>query len=278
QDAKQKRNADIYNGTAGISLTKTYSISITDPQGMSRIVYIKGNPNLSAVKTIMIGIRNPKKTPADIDDGLSKCAEVWVNELRLADFDEKGGWASTARVTAKLADLGTLTLAGNYSTPGWGSIEKKVSERQRETKYLYDISSQIALHKFIPSNWGINLPMYVGYSKAIIRPQYNPLDPDILLTPVLKDETLPQNYRDSLRQVTIDETNRNSINFTNVKKEKSKNSKHSYPFDVSNFAFNYSFSKFHNHSATIEYNNMRDYRGGIVYGYSTNPKNIQPFK
>jgi cell surface protein SprA len=219
----------------------------------------------------MIGIRNPK------NDGAGKCAEVWVNELRLADFDEKGGWAGTAHVTAKLADLGTVTMAGNYSSPGWGSIEKKVNERQKETRYQYDISTQIALNKFLPSDWGISLPMYVGYSNDTIRPQYNPLDPDIYLTDAINN--LPNDsLKDNLRQRTIDVTNRKSVNFTNVKKEKGKNSKHSYPFDISNFAFNYSYSQFHNHSATVNYYNMRDYRGGFVYSYSPQIKNIQPFK
>lgn len=279
QDAKQERNTGIFSGTA--ALTKRYAKQITDPDGNIRYVYIKGNPNLSAVKTIMIGIRNPKNgtapNPAPDDDGLPKCAEVWVNEFRLADFDEKGGWASTARVTAKLADLGTLSLAGNYSTPGWGSIDKKIGERQKETKYQYDISSQIALHKFIPSNWGINLPMYVGHSTAIIRPQYNPLDPDIYLTDAI-DGMPNDSLKKDLKRRTIDETNRNSINFTNVKKERPKNSKRNNFFDIENFAFNYSYSKFHHHSATIEYNNMKDYRAGIVYGYSLPAKNIQPLK
>jgi len=279
QDAKQERNREIFNGTT--DLTKRFAKQITDPHGNIRYVYIKGNPNLSAVKTIMIGIRNSKRgtlpNPKPDDDGLPKCAEVWVNELRLADFDEKGGWASTARVTAKLADLGTLTLAGNYSTPGWGSIDKKVSERQKETKYQYDISSQIALHKFIPSNWGINLPMYLGHSTAIIRPQYNPLDPDIYLKDAIAG--MPNDsLKKDLKERTIDETNRNSINFTNVKKERPKNSKRNNFFDIENFAFNYSYSKFHNHSATIEYNNMKDYRGGFLYGYSLPVKNIQPLK
>lgn len=275
QNAKQMRNSGIFAGTA--SLTQRYEVSVTDANGHTRYLYIKGNPNLSDVKTIMIGLRNPKKIALD-DDGLAKCAEVWVNELRLSDFDEKGGWASTARVTTKLADLGTLSLAGNYSTPGWGSIEKKVSERQRETRYQYDISTQLQLHKFIPSNWGINLPMYIGYSQAIIRPQYNPLDPDILLNPVLKDETLPESYRDSLREVTIDKTERKSINFVNVKKERPKASKRNNFYDIENFAFSYSYSEFFNRSAIVDHNNMRDHRAGIVYGYSTTPKNIQPFK
>ena len=56
-------------------------------------ITVVGNPNLSRVKTIMLGVRNPKKTSLDSeDDGLSKCGQIWVNELRLTDFDEYGGW------------------------------------------------------------------------------------------------------------------------------------------------------------------------------------------
>ena len=64
-----------------------------------------------------------------MDDGLPKSVEIWMNELRLTDFNEEGGWAANARLQARLADFGTLDIAGMTSQPGWGSIEKKVSER-----------------------------------------------------------------------------------------------------------------------------------------------------
>lgn len=74
----------------------------------------------------MLGVRNPKKTSLNSsDDGLSKCTEIWFNELRLTDFDESGGWAATARVNAKLADFAVVNISGNIMTPGFGSIEKK---------------------------------------------------------------------------------------------------------------------------------------------------------
>ena len=73
---------------------------------LKNLIYVKGNPDLSRVRMMMIGIRNPKKTSiASSDDGQEKCAEVWVNELRLSGFDEKAGWAANSRVTAKLADF-----------------------------------------------------------------------------------------------------------------------------------------------------------------------------
>ena len=53
-----------------------------------------------------------------------------MNELRLTDFDEYGGFAANSRLTTRLADFGNLTLSGNMSTIGFGSIEKKINERQ----------------------------------------------------------------------------------------------------------------------------------------------------
>ncbi len=272
QNAKQKRNIDIFNGS-GVTLASEYEVSDD-----SRTIVVKGNPNLSAIKTIMIGIKNPKKMgPGLDDDGLPKCAQIWVNELRLSDFDEKGGWAANARVTAKLADLGTLSVSGSMYTPGFGSIENKITERKKETGKQYDISSSLELGKFLPKESNIHVPMYIGYSEQLITPQYNPLDPDILLAPTLKDPTIPKHVRDSLKQVTQDYTKRNSINFTNVKKDKGKNSKKSHVYDVENWAASYSYSELNHHNSTLEYANQKNHHGGLMYNFAPTPKNYKPF-
>ena len=144
---------------------------------------VSGNPNLSSVRTIMIGVRNPKagNNPFRGDDGLPKSGEIWLNELRLTDFNENGGWAATGRATLKLADFGNVTFAGNTSQPGFGSIEQKVQERQREQVIQYDISSNLQMGKFFKQESGVNIPVFASYSKAIVNPEYNPLDPDIPL-------------------------------------------------------------------------------------------------
>jgi cell surface protein SprA len=119
--------------------------------------------------------------------------------------------------------------------------------------------------------------MYIGYSQAIVRPQYNPLDPDIYLNDAL--DILPdKESKKDLIDRTVEETERRSINFVNVKKERPKTSKRNNIWDVENFAFSYSYSDFFNRSALVHHNNMRDHRAGVVWGYSTVPKNIQPFK
>ncbi len=268
QDAKMARNK-----TIGSSTVAEYSV-----MDGTRKITVKGNPNLSSIKTMMIGIRNPKKAGMDgADDGLSKCAQVWVDELRLSDFDEKGGGAATARVTAKLADFGALSLSGNWYAPGFGSIENKVSERKRETLKQYDITSNFELGKFLPEDFKIHVPMYVGYSETFITPQYNPLDPDILLAPLLSDGTISKGARDSLKIATQDYTKRRSINFTNVKKEKGKNSKKSHIYDVENWAASYSYNELFKRNVNLKYDSTRNYKAGVIYSFSPAPKNIKPF-
>jgi cell surface protein SprA len=266
QKFKQQRNIDMVNNPGLLTQEATYMDG-------NNIVRVKGNPNLSNVRMIMIGVRNPN-TP----DDQAKCGEIWVNELRLTDFDEQGGWAATARMTAKLADFGTLTLAGNMSTPGFGSIEKKVSERSKETIKAYDVSSNLELGKFIPEKVNIRIPMYVGYSEQIRTPQFNPLDPDIELKNVLNPESgLPVTVRDSIKKVTEDYTKRKSINFTNVKKEKGKNSKKAHFYDVENISLSYAYTELFFRNINTEYNTTKTHRGAINYNYSSTPKNIKPF-
>ncbi|MBC7862171.1 MAG: cell surface protein SprA, partial [Bacteroidia bacterium] len=263
--AKQERNDKYY--LEGKQLTIPYIVS-----DGNRKITIKGSPNLATVKSIMVGIRNPKN-----GDNVTKCVEVWINELRLAEFNQHGGVAGNLRVQAKLADLGTLAMAGSIMTPFYGSIEKKVSERSRELTRQYDISSSLNLGKFFPEKWSIRLPLYVGISETNITPQFNPLDPDILLKPIIQNRDLDQHYRDSLKATTLDVTKRRSFNLTNVKKDKGKNSKGSHIYDVENFSATYSFAEVFKHNVNIEYNMSRNIRTGLNYNFQTTPKNFKPF-
>ena len=274
QSAKEQRNIALAAGL--ISLTQEFTIS--DPDHPERTVTVKGNPNLSMIKVFMLGVRNNKKTSATPnDDGFSKCTEVWFNELRLTDFDEHGGWAATARVNARLADFATVNISGNVLTPGFGSIEKKVSERSRENQFNYDFSTQIELGKFFPEKSGIRLPLFYGFGETFVTPQYNPLDPDILLKPVLNNELLSQDARDSIRGATVDYSRRRSLNFTNVHKERSKGATKSHFYDVENFTLSFAFTELYRHNVNLEYSVLKNYRGGLTYTFSPKAKSIKPF-
>lgn len=272
---KQRRNNRV---AAGIAFTNEIYTEEDRTLG-GRLIKVIGNPNLQGLKIVMIGIRNPGKdgdNPWKPDDGKDKCLEVWINELRLTDFDQQGGWAALARMNANLADFGNVAFSGNYSTPYWGSIEKRVSERQRETIFGWDGSSSFELGKFFPEKWGIKLPLFLGYSESFINPQYDPLNPDILFQMSAADMTPEQKV--AYKQKSQNYTRRRSMNFTNVRKEKSKTESKPMPWDISNWSATYSFNEIYHRDINVEYNTNKTYRGGLTYAYNSNPKPIEPFK
>ncbi|REJ83044.1 MAG: cell surface protein SprA [Bacteroidetes bacterium] len=240
----------------------------------NRTIIIKGTPNLASVRSIMIGIRNPKDPGGD---GPKICAEIWVNELRMSDFDQDGGWAATARVTTKLADLGTFTIVGNRSTAGWGSIEQRVSERDKENKASYDLSTTLELGKFLPEKTGIKIPMYFGYGEEFINPQYNPLDPDVKLNKAL-DAAPNSEIRDSVQKQVQDYTQRKSLNFTNVRKTKTGGNTKSRIYDIENVNLSYIYTEQYKRNYNIEYSLAKTYQGILGYNYNSSSKPITPFE
>lgn len=237
-------------------------------------ITIVGNPNLGTVKSIMVGVRNPKDP-----GGLSRCAEVWINELRLTDFNNQGGWATTAQVQAKLADLGQVSLAGTYSTPFWGSVESKIGQRSKETNFNWDASSSINAGKFFPDNWKVTLPVFYNYGETRITPLFNPLDPDVKMKDLEANPLISDGLKKDIKRFVQDYSQRKGFNLTNVHIDgfKRKGAK-PMPWDVSNFSVTYAYTQLYKHSVNIDSSIQKQYRLAILYGYTIqNPFTIKPF-
>jgi cell surface protein SprA len=245
-----------------------------------RRVFVKGNPNLSLMRTIMIGIRNPSRdgdeeNPWKVDDGLPKCVEVWVNELRLTDFDQRGGWAALAQANAQLADLGNVSVAGNYSTPFWGSIDKRVSERSRETKYGVDVAANLEMGKFLPESSNVRIPLYMGYSEQVSNPQFDPLNPDIEFNDVTRTLS-PAERRERLKRSRTYQRRR-SINLTNVRIDRASGKPENF-YNVENLNFSYAYSDNEFYDVNTDFENTRTYRGSLQYLHNPKPRVLEPFK
>jgi cell surface protein SprA len=271
QAAKEERNRQMLLPGSSLSISDVFVYT----NGTARIS-VSGNPNMSNLKVIMIGVRNPIKTRNKAtDDGSPKYGEVWFDELRLNDFIENGGWAANGHMQARLADLGTVDMVGQFSTPGWGSIDSKVNDRSKNQTLKYDISSNIELGKFFPEKIGVRLPVYVGYSETRIKPQYDPLDPDILLNDALKT-TKNQAARDSILSISEDYSRRKTITISNA--GITKRGKTPHPWDPANLSVNYTYNEIYSSNTTTEINLQKNYRGGINYDFQAQPANIMPFK
>jgi cell surface protein SprA len=271
QDAKQERNRQMHEPGSSLSVSDVF-VYMHEGHRIS----VSGNPNMSNVKVIMVGVRNPIKTRnLSVDDGYPKWGEVWVNELRLSDFIEDGGWAANAHLQARLADLGTIDMVGQTSTPGWGSIEKKINERSKEQVVKYDLSSTLELGKFFNEKLGVRLPVYMGYSETRIKPQYNPLDPDILLTDALKSSANDVE-RDSIRAIAEDFARRKTLTVSNAGITKRGEKPHAW--DIANLSVNYTYNEIYRSDTKTEIDLEKNYKGGLTYDYQSTPANVMPFK
>nr|WP_261382295.1 cell surface protein SprA [Mucilaginibacter achroorhodeus] len=270
-DAKLARNNAKLNGQPW-----PFTVPFVYTDGANKVT-IKGQPDLSRLRTIMLGVRNPYRgSGLGGDDGLNKTGTVWFDELRLTDFDQRGGWAATARMDAALADFANITVSGSKSTIGFGTLDSRVSDRNRSDNQIIDASASVELGKFFPEKSGIRIPAYVNISTQKSTPQYDPGMPDVELKKSLAAAQTSQ-ARDSIKRVSEDFTVRKSINLTNVHKERTDPSAPVHVWDVENFAATYAYTEYNHHDFIVENDMAKTYRVALNYNYVNEPKFITPF-
>lgn len=270
---KENRNTKIRSGSEEISSSIPY-YEYVDGKKMS----VVGSPNIAGVKVIMIGVRNPKKKSInDNDDMLPKSAELWINELRLTDFNRSSGWAATGFARTNLADLGDLSISGSYSSAGFGSLEQKISEISLDNVGTLDIATNLEVGKFLPDKVGLRLPFHFDYSQSVSNPRYNPLDPDVYLANDLASYRTEEE-RDSIRHIVQDYVSRTNINFMNVKKDRvGENALKQNIWDIENWDASYSYSSIYARNIDVEHNNRLQHRGVLNYQFNPQSKPWKPF-
>ncbi len=238
----------------------------TLPNGRSYAII--GNPNLGEVRGMLLAVENVTQE--------SLCTEVWFNELRLSQLNEKGGWAALGRMDIRMADLGTFSLAATARSNGFGTLEQRVNERSREDRYTVDATATLELAKLLPKKLGLQIPVYAGISRVVSTPEYDPYALDIKLKEKLKDAP-GKTEKDSIRQNAQDITTIRTLNLTNVRKLKTDGKKPKL-WSVTNFDFNYSYLQTLSHNPLIERDELRRTRGALGYTYSPVTKPFEPFR
>ncbi len=263
-DVKKARNREKSLGNT--TLTTLYSTYDSDRPNNK--ISIMGNPTLGKVKTIMIGIRNNSSD--------TKSVEVWVNELRLQEYSDDGGWATQGTLNIQFADIGSVNLYGHIETAGFGGIEDAVSERNQEDTYNYSFTTSFELGKLLPEKLRVNAPIYYSFSKEIVRPKYNPLDTDILLKDALAACTTKEE-KDSLLSIATTVTVNKNFSLSNLRFNVAT-PKHPMPYDPANFTFSYSHSMSNTTGETTAWETEKNWNGALNYSYSPDYKAFEPFK
>lgn len=263
-ELKTQRNRDKNTENSTVSFTEPYSIY--DPDNEQNKMTVVGNPSLSNIRTMLIGIRN--------NSGSVKNGTIWVNELRLTDFDQSGGWAAKGNINLGISDIATINIGGHMETSGFGAIDQSLTQRRMDDYYQYNIATQVDFGRFLPEKAQVSAPLYYSYSEQITAPQYNPIDEDVKLSDALNAAQTKQE-KDSISNIALDRVKVESLSITGVKVNiKSKNP---MPYDPANFTLGYSYNRQSNENPTTQYENTYDHRGSLLYSYTPYFKPLKPF-
>ena len=263
---KLKKDRNMAKAAGAASFASEFSAY--DEKKPNNKISIVGNPTLGEVKTFIIGVRNKS--------GELKSGEVWVNELRLLDFKNNGGWAAQGTLNVQLSDVGSFNATGKMITEGFGGLEEGIMQRSKDDYKTYSMTANVELGKFFPDKAKVSAPLYYSITKEETRPKYNPMDTDMELQDAL-DATTNSHERDSIESIAVKKTTNTSFSLSNVNVG-IKTKGHPMPYDPANFTFSYSHNHYQKSGVTTVYEKEDNWRGAFAYSYTPVYKTFEPFK
>ena len=263
-DLKTARNRDKSAHIDGVGYGVLYSRH--DPEEVKNTVAVMGNPSLSDVRVMLIGIRNRANS---VKDG-----NVWVNELKVTDFNEAGGWAANATMNLSVSDLAMLNVTAHKETAGFGSVDQPLTTRRLDDYEQYNVAVQGDMGKLLPQKAKLSAPVFFSRSQETVTPKYNPLDQDILLADALA-AVQTKAEKDSISAYALTRKSVESFSLSNFKFNVT--GKKPMPWDPANFQLSFSYNKQKNQDPVTAYENTNDYRGNFQYAFSPVIKPLKPF-
>ena len=242
--------------------------SMPDADHPHNTLTIVGNPSLGEVKTMMIGVRNKA---SEVKGG-----EIWVNELRLKEHNNNGGWAANANLNVQLSDMGSVNASGRYISEGFGGLEDGVASRTTDNYGTYSVTTSLEMGKFFPDKAKVSIPLYYSVTKEKTTPKYNPLDTDMELKDAL-DAAGSKQERDSIENIAVTKVTQTNFAISNARVGIATK-RHPMPYDPANFSFTYSHQHQYTTGQTTVYERKDNWRGAIDYSWTPVYKAWEPFK
>lgn len=262
-DVQNFVDAKIHRDKSGIAALERFHYANFGDQ--NKKIYIKGRPSLGNITTVMIGVRD--------DSGISgqpKDITLWVNEVRLSDVENKGGYAGNATLNFNLGDFAVVNTSAAYSSVGFGAINSRPSERAQSEQSALSVNTSVNVDKFLPEKSGVKIPLNYSYAQTIEDPKYNPLDNDV--------EFKKAPNREELKQIARTYTQQRSIGVVNMRKERSNTKKKQRFYDVENLSMSLVYND-DLYRDIYTKRNLRQYlRGNLDYNYTFKPWVIKPFE
>ncbi|WP_292009241.1 cell surface protein SprA [Chryseobacterium sp.] len=229
-------------------------------------IYIKGRPSLGNITTIMLGVRNA----GDRATGSTSIDRVlWINEIRLSDIENDGGYAGNASLNFNLGDFAVVNTSASYTSVGFGNIDSKPAERTQSAQSAFSINTSVNVDKLLPEKSGMKIPLNYSYSQTIEDPKYNPLDTDV--------EFNKAENKAELKKVARTYTQQRSIGIVNMHKERVNQKRKPKFYDVENISITTVYNDDYYRDIYTKRNYRQYLKGYVDYNYTFKPWVIKPF-
>ncbi len=181
------------------------------------IIAVKGKPSLSRVRLLKTGFKNLSNQPMT--------GEIWLDELRLSDVEKNTATAYRANVSMQFADVAKINMDIQRDDADFHNVQQQFGSG--DNSIAANVSGSLSIDKFLPSSWGLNIPISASYRQSEKQPKYI-TGSDIRIT------DLDPSLQDTLETMT----NRNEAYSWNVSLAKKVKSEHWLPkYTIDNMNF-----------------------------------------
>ncbi len=123
------------------------------------------NPTLSSIQELSMGVMIPNGNP-----GFT--GKIYFNDIRVADPNTNVGIAYSIDLRTKFADFLDFTVSYEQKSDNF----RKEILRNSQTSYIdqtnFNMSGKVYLHKFLPYDWGYNIPVQVNRTQSWGIPRF----------------------------------------------------------------------------------------------------------
>ncbi|MGQ0766502.1 MAG: T9SS outer membrane translocon Sov/SprA [Gemmatimonadota bacterium] len=126
-------------------------------------------PNLASVQELAAGIVRVDSLSGSQPLLAGDTAEVWIDDIRLADVVNTTGYAAELTAALTLADLGTITLAIQRRDPNFRQLGESPSFRTSDDLTL---GATWRLDRWLPREWGLAVPVSLAHRTSLVQPRF----------------------------------------------------------------------------------------------------------
>ncbi|MBN1781792.1 cell surface protein SprA [bacterium] len=224
-----------------------------------QVLTVVGEPTLSRIRWMVIGIRNNGDAPFS--------DEIWLDEMRVSNVRKDRGMAWRASADVAISDLFRINADMSKKDADFHTVNERFGQGSNTRSMNWNAS--VSLHKLLPASWGVNLPFNANYRESNSSPKFLPGSDIFAKRSIITDDSLWNAIQ------TINTSKGYSVSIS--KRATSRNFLLKYFVDPVSGRFSYSNSG--SSSSTVLSSNSDSYQGSAAYQLNFSGQSyVSPFK